>query len=54
MYPCFSTGPGITMAAVLVFTFLSSYFEKYFALASSFLYAGRPIGTLVFAPLTQV
>ena len=42
------------MAAVLIFSFLPYYFEKYFALACSFLYAGRPIGTLVFAPLTQV
>ena len=39
---------------MIALSILPNYFDKYYGLASALLSAGRPIGTLVFAPLTQV
>lgn len=50
----FIMGIGQRFAAVVIFSILQNYFDKHFGLASAILNAGRPIGTLAFAPLTQM
>ena len=48
------TGVGTRIALVFTMSVLPKYFDEYYLLACGLAYAGAPLGTIVFAPLSQV